>query len=133
MVQVERFIYYRRSRSRSTSPLRSRIRDGAENRDHRARFRNRSPSPLRSRSRSRSVDRKKQDRLERSEAGRTERMDGSPGNITPNPDSNHGDVDMRMSNNSQSMQSVAAVTTNIANNQAGIFQQKRRCRDFDGT
>lgn len=113
--------------------MRSRIRDGPENRDHRARFRNRSPSPLRSRSRSRSVDRKKQDRLERSETGgRTAGVDGSPGNNTPKQDSNHGDVDMRMSSTSQSLQSVVAVAPNIASNQAGIFQQKRRCRDFDG-
>ncbi|XP_015588872.1 RNA-binding protein 26 isoform X2 [Cephus cinctus] len=121
----------RRSRSRSTSPLRSRVRDGPDNRDHRARFRNRSPTPLRSRSRSRSIDRKKIDRSERTEVGRSERPDGSPGGGTPTQDSNHGDVDMRLSTTSQSIQSVVAVASNIPNNQTGPFQQKRRCRDFD--
>ncbi|XP_043515161.1 RNA-binding protein 26 isoform X4 [Frieseomelitta varia] len=120
----------RRSRSRSTSPIRPRIRDGPDNRDHRARFRNRSPTPLRSRSRSRSLDRKKIDRTERMDVDRTERIDGSPGGGTPTQDSNHGDVDMRLSTTSQSIQSVVAVASNVPNSQPG-FQAKRRCRDFD--
>ncbi|XP_076663292.1 zinc finger protein swm isoform X2 [Andrena cerasifolii] len=120
----------RRSRSRSTSPIRPRIRDGPENRDHRARFRNRSPTPLRSRSRSRSLDRKKADRSERMEVDRTDRIEGSPGGGTPTQDSNHGDVDMRLSTTSQSIQSVVAVASSVPNNQPG-FQAKRRCRDFD--
>lgn len=124
-------LFYRRSRSRSTSPIRPRIRDGPDNRDHRARFRNRSPTPLRSRSRSRSLDRKKIDRTERMEVDRTERIDGSPGGGTPTQDSNHGDVDMRLSTTSQSIQSVVAVASSVPNNQPG-FQAKRRCRDFDG-
>ncbi|XP_046476145.1 RNA-binding protein 26 isoform X5 [Neodiprion pinetum] len=121
----------RRTRSRSTSPLRSRIRDGPDTRDHRARFRNRSPTPLRSRSRSRSTDRKKVDRSERNEAARVERGDGSPGGGTPTQDSNHGDVDMRLSTTSQSIQSVVAVGANPPNSQSGTLQPKRRCRDFD--
>ncbi|XP_076163157.1 zinc finger protein swm isoform X2 [Ptiloglossa arizonensis] len=120
----------RRSRSRSTSPIRPRIRDGPDNRDHRARFRNRSPTPLRSRSRSRSLDRKKVDRSERMDVDRTERIEGSPGGGTPTQDSNHGDVDMRLSTTSQSIQSVVAVASSVPNNQPG-FQTKRRCRDFD--
>lgn len=125
---------FRRTRSRSTSPIRSRIRDGPDSRDHRARFRNRSPTPLRSRSRSRSIERKKIDRFERIEVDRPDRMEGSPGGGTPTQDSNHGDVDMRLSTTSQSIQSVVAVASSIPNNQTGPFQQqaKRRCRDFDG-
>ncbi|XP_072760590.1 RNA-binding protein 26 isoform X2 [Anoplolepis gracilipes] len=121
----------RRTRSRSTSPIRSRIRDGPDNRDHRARFRNRSPTPLRSRSRS--IERKKIDRFERMEIDRTDRIEASPGGGTPTQDSNHGDVDMRLSTTSQSIQSVVSVASNIPNNQTGSFQQqtKRRCRDFD--
>ncbi|KAK0166786.1 hypothetical protein PV327_004270 [Microctonus hyperodae] len=124
----------RRSRSRSTSPLRTRARDATESRDHRTRFRNRSPSPLRSRSRSRSPDRKpKVDRSERLgvDIGRLERADASPGG-TPTQDSNHGDIDMRLSTTSQSIQSVVAVASNIPNSQQpGAFPPKRRCRDFD--
>ncbi|KAK9309838.1 hypothetical protein QLX08_000650 [Tetragonisca angustula] len=126
----DRSLFYRRSRSRSTSPIRPRIRDGPDNRDHRARFRNRSPTPLRSRSRSRSLDRKKIDRTERMDVDRTERIDGSPGGGTPTQDSNHGDVDMRLSTTSQSIQSVVAVASSVPNSQPG-FQAKRRCRDFD--
>ncbi|XP_011866320.1 PREDICTED: RNA-binding protein 26 isoform X2 [Vollenhovia emeryi] len=123
----------RRTRSRSTSPIRPRIRDVPDVRDHRARFRNRSPTPLRSRSRSRSIERKKIDRFERIEVDRTDRIEGSPGGGTPTQDSNHGDVDMRLSTTSQSIQSVVAVASSIPNNQTGSFQQqaKRRCRDFD--
>ncbi|XP_043481913.1 RNA-binding protein 26 [Leptopilina heterotoma] len=123
----------RRSRSRSTSPLRSRIREGLDLRDHRARFRNRSPTPLRSRSRSRSrsLERKKLDRLDRPDLSRNERLDNSPGGGTPTQDSNHGDVDMRLSTTSQSIQSVVAAAVNIPNNQISSFPLKRRCRDFD--
>ncbi|RLU20981.1 hypothetical protein DMN91_007597 [Ooceraea biroi] len=123
----------RRTRSRSTSPIRSRIRDGPDNRDHRTRFRNRSPTPLRSRSRSRSLERKKIDRFERMEVDRTDRVEGSPSGGTPTQDSNHGDVDMRLSTTSQSIQSVVAVASSIPNNQTSSFPQqaKRRCRDFD--
>ncbi|EFN81664.1 RNA-binding protein 26, partial [Harpegnathos saltator] len=94
--------------------------------------RNRSPTPLRSHSRSRSIERKKiMDHFERMEIDRTDRIEGSPGGGTPTQDSNHGDVDMRLSTTSQSIQSVVAVASNIPNNQTGSFQTKRRCRDFD--
>lgn len=66
------------------------------------------------------------------EIDRTDRIEGSPGGGTPTQDSNHGDVDMRLSTTSQSIQSVVAVASSIPNNQAGSFQAKRRCRDFDG-
>ncbi|XP_011301851.1 RNA-binding protein 26 isoform X2 [Fopius arisanus] len=119
----------RRTRSRSISPLRSRTRDNAEPRDHRARFRNRSPTPLRSRSRSRSLEPKKSERSERPpEAVRLDRLDASPGG-TPTQDSNHGDIDMRLSTTSQSIQSVVAVASTAPNSRG--FQGKRRCRDFD--
>lgn len=49
----------------------------------------------------------------------------SPRDGTPTHDSNHGDVDMRLSSSSQSIQSV------VVGGQ-GSFQGKRRCRDFDG-
>lgn len=62
---------------------------------------------------------------------RTDRIEGSPGGGTPTQDSNHGDVDMRLSTTSQSIQSVVAVASNVPNSQPG-FQTKRRCRDFDG-
>lgn len=62
---------------------------------------------------------------------RLERLDASPGG-TPTQDSNHGDIDMRLSTTSQSIQSVVAVASNIPNNQTGPFPPKRRCRDFDG-
>lgn len=67
------------------------------------------------------------------EIDRTDRIEGSPGGGTPTQDSNHGDVDMRLSTTSQSIQSVVAVATSISNNQTtSSFQTKRRCRDFDG-
>lgn len=63
-----------------------------------------------------------------------DRIEGSPGGGTPTQDSNHGDVDMRLSTTSQSIQSVVAASS-IPNNQTSSFppQAKRRCRDFDGT
>ncbi|XP_011499699.1 PREDICTED: RNA-binding protein 26 [Ceratosolen solmsi marchali] len=119
----------RRSRSRSSSPLRTRTRDGPETRsEHRSRFRNRSPTPIRSRSRSRSIERKKLDRLERVDLGRLDRMQesaASPGGGTPTQDSNHGDVDMRLSTTSQSIQSGVTVASSLP------VSTKRRCRDFD--
>lgn len=108
------------------------MREIVDSRDHRLRFRNRSPTPLRSRSRSKSTEKKNLDRIERLvDTSRLERIDNSPAG-TPTQDSNHGDIDMRLSTTSQSIQSVVAVTSNISNNQTGGFSLKRRCRDFDG-
>lgn len=49
---------------------------------------------------------------------------------TPTQDSNHGDVDMRLSTTSQSIQSV--IVNAASDNAVSMFQGKRRCRDFDG-
>lgn len=59
---------------------------------------------------------------------------------TPTQDSNHGDVDMRLTTTSQSIQSVVSAGGKTAETAAnsgaailsGIFHPKRRCRDFDG-
>ena len=59
---------------------------------------------------------------------------------TPTQDSNHGDVDMRLTTTSQSIQSVVSAGGKTADTAAssgatllsGIFHPKRRCRDFDG-
>jgi hypothetical protein len=59
---------------------------------------------------------------------------------TPTQDSNHGDVDMRLTTTSQSIQSVVSAGGKTADSAAnsgttllsGIFHPKRRCRDFDG-
>lgn len=105
------------------------MRDGPEvtRGEHRSRFRNRSPTPIRSRSRS--GERKKAERIERPDLSRLERLE-SPSGGTPTQDSNHGDVDMRLSTTSQSIQSVVAVASGP--NSQTSFQAKRRCRDFDG-
>lgn len=59
---------------------------------------------------------------------------------TPTQDSNHGDVDMRLTTTSQSIQSVVSAggkpvdtaASSGATLLSGIFHPKRRCRDFDG-
>jgi hypothetical protein len=59
---------------------------------------------------------------------------------TPTQDSNHGDVDMRLTTTSQSIQSVVSAGGKTADSAAnsgtallsGIYHTKRRCRDFDG-
>jgi RNA-binding protein 26 len=59
---------------------------------------------------------------------------------TPTQDSNHGDVDMRLTTTSQSIQSVVSAGGKTADGTAnsgtallpGVFHGKRRCRDFDG-
>lgn len=125
-------LYTRRSRSRSSSSLRIRVREIADNRDHRIRFRNRSPTPLRSRSRSKSTEKKSIDKTEKLvDESRLDCIETSPAG-TPSQDNNHGDIDMRLSTASQSIQSVVALTSNISKNQVGEFLLKRRCRDFDG-
>ncbi|XP_044580423.1 zinc finger protein swm [Cotesia glomerata] len=121
----------RRSRSRSSSSLRIRVREIADSRDHRIRFRNRSPTPLRSRSRSKSTEKKNIDKTEKLvDESRLDCIETSPAG-TPSQDNNHGDIDMRLSTASQSIQSVVALTSNISKNQIGEFLLKRRCRDFD--
>ncbi|KAH0549781.1 hypothetical protein KQX54_014028 [Cotesia glomerata] len=124
-------LYTRRSRSRSSSSLRIRVREIADSRDHRIRFRNRSPTPLRSRSRSKSTEKKNIDKTEKLvDESRLDCIETSPAG-TPSQDNNHGDIDMRLSTASQSIQSVVALTSNISKNQIGEFLLKRRCRDFD--
>jgi RNA-binding protein 26 len=59
---------------------------------------------------------------------------------TPTQDSNHGDVDMRLTTTSQSIQSVVSAGGKPADSTtssgttllSGVFHPKRRCRDFDG-
>ncbi|PNF30064.1 hypothetical protein B7P43_G05352 [Cryptotermes secundus] len=107
------------SRSRSRSP----------HYNHRGRYRNRSPHGRLSisHSRSRSIERARDKKEPLSGAG------------TPTQDSNHGDVDMRLTTTSQSIQSVVSaggktadsVTNSGASLLPGVFHPKRRCRDFD--
>ncbi|KAJ8916686.1 hypothetical protein NQ315_000331 [Exocentrus adspersus] len=99
----------RRSRaSRTPSPVRVRSRSRSPRHAHRRPYRG-GRSSL-SRSRSRSLE-KRRDALKEKEPSR-------PG--TPTQDSNHGDMDLRLTNSTQSIQSV-------------VVQQnsKKRCRDFD--
>uniref|UniRef100_A0A1Y1KC97 C3H1-type domain-containing protein n=1 Tax=Photinus pyralis TaxID=7054 RepID=A0A1Y1KC97_PHOPY len=99
---------YDRRRSRSPTPTgtgRARSRSRSPRHNYRGRYRNRSPPRSNSRSRSRSADRK--DR-----AG------------TPTQDSNHGDLDLRLTNSTQSIQSVI-------HNSTGNRSPKKRCRDYD--
>lgn len=99
-------------RSRSRSPRHS----------YRGRYRNRSPPRSTSRSRSRSLDRK-----ERKEIGRTDKeKDSRSGAATPTQDSNHGDMDLRLTNTTQSIQSVV-----VHHNSAATRSPKKRCRDYD--
>ncbi|XP_047097750.1 zinc finger protein swm isoform X6 [Schistocerca piceifrons] len=114
------------SRSRSRSPRYN----------HRSsRYRNRSPPPRSSVSRSRSHS------LDRSARDKKEPLSGA---ATPTQDSNHGDVDMRLTTTSQSIQSVVSACSKpavpataagvaIPDNSASTptFLPKRRCRDFD--
>lgn len=46
---------------------------------------------------------------------------------TPTQDSNHGDMDLRLTNSTQSIQSVVSQQINNADSRSS----KRRCRDFD--
>ncbi|KAJ8956336.1 hypothetical protein NQ318_015074 [Aromia moschata] len=101
----------RRSRtSRTPSPARIRSRSRSPRHAHRARYRNRTSA---SRSRSRSLE--KRDR--RDSLKDKEKDPSRPG--TPTQDSNHGDMDLRLTNSTQSIQSVVVQTG------------KKRCRDFD--
>ncbi|CAH0548606.1 unnamed protein product [Brassicogethes aeneus] len=102
---------YDRRRSRTPSPSRLRSRSRSPRHSHRARYRRGSGS----RSRSRSAE--KRERRDSAKDGAKEH--GSrPG--TPTQDSNHGDMDLRLTNSTQSIASVVVAQNN-----------KRRCRDFD--
>lgn len=46
---------------------------------------------------------------------------------TPTQDSNHGDMDLRLTNSTQSIQSVVSQQINNTDSRSS----KRRCRDFD--
>ncbi|KAK7869794.1 hypothetical protein R5R35_008321 [Gryllus longicercus] len=117
------------SRTRSAATSRSRSRSPRYN--HRGRvYRNRSPPTRLSMSRSRS----------RSNERSREKKESLSGAATPTQDSNHGDVDMRLTTTSQSIQSVVSAGGNKANSDqaatgptllSSIFHTKRRCRDFD--
>ncbi|KAG5882370.1 hypothetical protein JTB14_036294 [Gonioctena quinquepunctata] len=101
--------YASRRASRTPSPVRIRSRSRSPRHSFRNRYRNRSSA---SRSRSRSLEKRDHRDLKEKE------KDGSrPG--TPTLDSNHGEMDARISNNAQSMQGAL------------VLQGKKRCRDFD--
>ncbi|XP_025829280.1 RNA-binding protein 26 [Agrilus planipennis] len=120
---------YDRRRSRTPSPggkIRSRSRSPRHS--YRGRYRNRSPprsdSRSRSRSRSRSADRK--DRKDSARGDTKELKESHSGAATPTQDSNHGDMDMRLTNTTQSIQSVVVHQSSNENR-----AQKKRCRDYD--
>ncbi|XP_021927945.1 RNA-binding protein 26-like isoform X3 [Zootermopsis nevadensis] len=114
-------------RTRSMGNSRSRSRSPRYN--HRGRYRNRSPPGRLSLSHSRS----------RSNERTRDKKDSLSGAGTPTQDSNHGDVDMRLTTTSQSIQSVVSAGGKTADSGAnsgttllsGIYHAKRRCRDFD--
>ncbi|KAK5638531.1 hypothetical protein RI129_012826 [Pyrocoelia pectoralis] len=111
----------RRTRSPTPTPGRVRSRSRSPRHNYRGRYRNRSPPRSNSRSRSRSDDRK-----ERKESSRTDKevKDTRSGEGTPTQDSNHGDLDLRLTNSTQSIQSVV-------HNSTGNRSPKKRCRDYD--
>jgi RNA-binding protein 26 len=104
-----------RRRSRTPSPSRGRSRSRSPKHPHRGRYRNRTPPRSASRSRSRSAEKPRKDGFKDKDAKEGHSRPG-----TPTQDSNHGDMDLRLTNSTQSIQSV-------------VVQQnsKRRCRDFD--
>ncbi|KAJ8982215.1 hypothetical protein NQ317_013517 [Molorchus minor] len=104
--------YERRRISRTPSPIRIRSRSRSPRHSHRSRYRRTSGS----RSRSRSAD--KRDRRDSLKDKEKEKESSRPG--TPTQDSNHGDMDLRLTNSTQSIQSVVVQQGN-----------KKRCRDFD--
>lgn len=116
---------YERRRSRSVSPGRLRSRSRSPRHGYRGRYRNRSPPRSASRSRSRSTDRKER-KDSKSEKEIKEFKDQNSGAGTPTQDSNHGDMDLRLTNSTQSIQSVVVQQNNSENRQG-----KRRCRDYD--
>ncbi|KAF5283114.1 hypothetical protein FQA39_LY17421 [Lamprigera yunnana] len=114
---------YDRRRTRSPSPIPGRVRSRSRSPRHnyRGRYRNRSPPRSNSRSRSRSLERK-----ERKDGVRIEKdvKDNRSTAGTPTQDSNHGDMDLRLTNTTQSIQSV--IVHNSENR-----TPKKRCRDYD--
>lgn len=104
-----------RRRSRTPSPSRGRSRSRSPK--HRAsRYRNKTPPRSTSRSRSRSIEKTRKDSLKDNKDGK----DNHSRQGTPTQDSNHGDLDLRLTNSTQSIQSVVVQ-----------HNSKRRCRDFD--
>lgn len=67
------------------------------------------------------MDRKK-------DLGKTEKeiKDNRSGAVTPTQDSNHGDMDLRLTNTTQSIQSVV-----VHHNAVVTRSPKKRCRDYD--
>lgn len=68
-----------------------------------------------------------------------EKKEPLSGAATPTQDSNHGDVDMRLTTTSQSIQSVVSACSKSGTENGtqststpATFLPKRRCRDFDG-
>nr|CAD7266537.1 unnamed protein product [Timema shepardi] len=125
------------SRSKSRSPHYLH-RDQYRARNHRtrswSRSRSRSKSPSRSRSRSHSHSGPSSRSRERAHS----KKEPTSGACTPTQDSNHGDVDMRLTMTSQSIQSVvsagegtSALKRTATPPAPGTFSSKRRCRDFD--
>nr|CAD7610691.1 unnamed protein product [Timema genevievae] len=125
------------SRSKSRSPHYLH-RDQYRTRNHRtrswSRSRSRSKSPSRSRSRSHSHSGPSSRSRERTHS----KKEPTSGACTPTQDSNHGDVDMRLTMTSQSIQSVvsagegtSALKRTATPPAPGTFSSKRRCRDFD--
>ncbi|KAF4522594.1 hypothetical protein B566_EDAN012674 [Ephemera danica] len=115
-----------RSRPRKLSPMTRR-------RERRSSW---SKSPVRNRSRSRSPAPRHRRYRSSSRTPPHDGKKGTPnsGGATPTQDSNHGDVDMRLTTTSQSIQSVVSAPEHstvaaVASNLAAAY--KRRCRDFD--
>ncbi|KAK4878106.1 hypothetical protein RN001_010612 [Aquatica leii] len=111
----------RRTRSPSPGPNRVRSRSRSPRHNYRGRYRNRSPPRSNSRSRSRSIDRK--DRKENFRNDKDVKDNRSTAG-TPTQDSNHGDMDLRLTNTTQSIQSVVV-------HNSGNRTPKKRCRDYD--
>ncbi|XP_065343742.1 RNA-binding protein 26 isoform X3 [Cloeon dipterum] len=126
----------RRGRDRKISPRR---RDASRDRRSRSKSpaRNRSHSPPAGKHRSRAYRSKS-----KSPVATAKKSEPNSGANTPTQDSNHGDVDMRLTTSSQSIQSVVvspnkkvvaaapAVASTVATAATGNVY-KTRCRDFD--
>lgn len=113
---------YERRRSRSATPSRIRSRSRSPRHPYRGRYRNRSPPGSTSRSLSRSAERKER----KDSKSEKETKENQSGAGTPTQDSNHGDMDLRLTNTTQSIQSVI-----VQQNPNENRNLKRRCRDYD--